>query len=83
MQAVGVGGISGSFTITFATVKFICQYSYGMGNELFEPQFSYIMEGQDSQMYEIFPRQPTPITTKGRLRADVAFTIRPVIIVGK
>ena len=55
MQAVGVGGISGSFTVTFATVKFICQYSYGIGNKLFEPQFSYVMEGQDSQLYEIFP----------------------------
>ena len=43
MQAVEVGGISGSFTITFATVKFICQYSYGVGNGLFEPKFSYIM----------------------------------------
>ena len=75
MQAVGVG-ISGSFTIAFATVKFICQYSYGLGNKLFEPQFSYIMEGQDSQLYEIVPQQPTPITTKGRSRADVAFTIR-------
>ena len=79
MQAVGVGGISGSFTITFATVKFICQYSYGVGNGLFEPKFSYIMEGQDSQLYEISPLQPTPITTKGKSRADVAFTIRPWI----
>ena len=76
MQAVGVSGISGSFTITFATVKFICQYSYGMGNKLFEPQFSYVMEGQDSQLYEIFPPRPTPVTTKGKSRADVAFTIR-------
>ena len=81
MQAVGVGGISGSFTITFATVKFICQYSYGVGNELFEPKFSYIKEGQDPKLYEIFPLQPTPITTKGKSRADVAFTIRPLILI--
>ena len=38
------------------------------------------MEGQDLQLYEIFPNQPTPITTKGKSRADVAFTIQQLLI---
>ena len=72
MQAVGIS-ISGSFTIAFATVKFICQYSYGVGTKSSEPQFSYTMEGQDTQLYEIVLNKPTGPS------ANVVITIQPWI----
>ena len=48
MQVVSGIDISGSFTIAFANVKFICTYSFEWGSE---PKINYKTEGQDQQLY--------------------------------
>ena len=71
MQVVSGIDISGSFTIAFANVKFVCTYSFEWGSE---PKFNYKTEGQDQQLYEIFP-QPVP-TSVGERTANVSINIK-------
>ena len=70
MQVVSGIGISGSFTIAFAKVKFVCKYSFEWGSE---PKFNYITEGQDPQLYEIFPQ---PVPTSVEQIANVSINIK-------